>query len=219
MASAGSARMAAMRACATANTLAALSVVFAATFSACASGSPDATSPDTSGDGTSKTQEGSASTAAPGDTSAAAGAQNAAPKPPRKAPESVADCKNLLTEITNEPSGGVVMNNAQTAKDAGASDRFEPMIELMKEKRDGFRCCFDLWAKNNPGASGKVAFQFELAPDGALKSAKVKQDETDIKAPEVESCMVELAQSMTYPKSPSGKVTTYTHRFEFKARH
>jgi hypothetical protein len=212
--------MAAMRACATANTLAVLSVVFAATFSACASGSPDASSPGTT-DGTSKTQEGSGSAAAPGDTSAATQAQTGAPaeqQKPKKTPETVADCKELLTEITNEPKGGVVMNNAQPATDAGASDRFQPMVELMKEKRDGFRCCFDLWAKNNPGASGKVAFQFELAPDGTLKSAKVKPDETDIKAPEVESCMVELAQSMTYPKSPSGKLTTYTHRFEFKAR-
>ncbi len=219
MASAGSARMAAMRACATANTIAALCVVFAATFSACASGSPDASSPGTSSDGTSKTQEGTGSAAAPGDNSAANQASTAAaPKPPRKDPESVADCKNLLTEITNEPSGGVVMNNAQPAEKAGGSDRLQPMVELMKEKRDGFRCCFDLWAKNNPGASGKVAFTFELSPDGTLKSAQAKQDETDIKAPEVESCMVELAKSLTYPKSPSGKDTKYTHRFEFKAR-
>jgi hypothetical protein len=209
--------MAAMRACATANTLAALSVVFAATFSACASGSPDATSPGTTGDEASKTQQGTGSAATPGDTGASSQTP-AAQKAPKKEPQSTADCKELLTEITNEPSGGVVMNNAQTAGDAGASDRFQPMVELMKEKRDGFRCCFDLWAKTNPGMSGKVAFTLELSPDGTLKSAKVKQDESDIKAPDVESCMVELAQSLSYPKSPSGKVTTYTHRFEFKAR-
>jgi len=210
-----------MRACATANTLAVLSVVFAATFSACASGSPDATSPGTSGDEASKTQQATGAAATPGETGAASQTQTGAPaaqKAPRKEPQTVADCKELLTEITNEPSGGVVMNNAQPANDAGSSDRFQPMVELMKEKRDGFRCCFDLWAKNNPGQSGKVAFTLELAPDGKLKSAQVKQDETDIKAPEVESCMVELAQSLTFPKSPSGKDTKYTHRFEFKAR-
>jgi hypothetical protein len=30
--------------------------------------------------------------------------------------------------------------------------------------------------------------------------------------------MVELAKGITWPASPSGKETTYTHRFEFKPR-
>jgi len=141
------------------------------------------------------------------------------PSGPKKQPETVADCKQMLSDITNEPpDGGVVMNNAMTSADAGTSDRLAPMVELMKQKRDGFRCCFDIWAKKNPGASGRVMLVINLGPDGKLKKAFVKQDESGIHAPEVESCMVDLAKTLTYPKSPSGKDTEYSHPFDFKAK-
>ncbi|MDI3283182.1 AgmX/PglI C-terminal domain-containing protein [Polyangium sp. 15x6] len=212
-----------MRACATASFFATLSLTFAALFSACASGSPpEASSPEASPD---KAASGETATpkeeAKPGQGAATAD-QAAAPTPPpvqRKAPEKASDCKDMLAEITNEPpASGVVMNNAQTAGDAGASDRFQPMSDLIKSKRDAFRCCFDLWAKNNPGQKGKVAFTFELAPDGRLKEAKIKREDSDITAPEIESCMQDVAKGLTYPKSPSGKDTIFTYPFEFKAR-
>ena len=87
------------------------------------------------------------------------------------APRTAADCKNLMSEITNDPpQGGVVMNNAQTAKDAGASDRVELITELIRSKRDGFRCCFDVWAKDHPGTSGAVKMVLKLKADGAVTS-------------------------------------------------
>lgn len=214
-----------MRACATASFFATLSLTFAALFSACASGSPpEASSPEASPD-----KAASSETAAPkeeakpgqGAAPADQGAVAAATPPPapRKAPEKASDCKDMLAEITNEPpASGVVMNNAQTASDAGASDRFQSMSDLVKEKRDAFRCCFDLWAKNNPGQKGKVTFVFELAPDGRLKQSQIKRDASDITAPEIESCMQEVASGLVYPKSPSGKDTIFTYPFEFKAR-
>ncbi|MDC3953524.1 AgmX/PglI C-terminal domain-containing protein [Polyangium jinanense] len=214
-----------MRACATASFFATLSLTFAALFSACASGSPpEASSPEASPD-----KAASGETAAPKEEAKpgqgaspadqGAGAAAAPPPAPRKAPEKASDCKDMLAEITNEPpASGVVMNNAQTAGDAGASDRFQPMSDLIKSKRDAFRCCFDLWAKNNPGQKGKVAFTFELAPDGRLKEAKIKREDSDITAPEIESCMQDVAKGLTYPKSPSGKDTIFTYPFEFKAR-
>ena len=203
-----------MRACATVNAVCLGLALVVGGFAACSSSPPAETPP--------------AGTGAPADTSTA-------PAPPPDQPpagegasggtskaknaQTVADCKELLSQITNDPpDGGVVMNNATTAGDAGASDRFAPMQELMRQKRDGFRCCFDIWAKKNPGATGRVTFVFDLTPEGKLKKAFAKADETTIKAPEVESCMVELAGTLTYPKSPSAKDTTYTHRFEFKAR-
>ena len=108
------------------------------------------------------------------------------------------------------------MNNA--SPDAG-STRLQPMMELIGQKRDGFRCCFDIWAKDHPGVNGRVTFNFELKPDGTLIKAESDKTESTITAPEVESCMVDLAKSLTYPKSPTGKQTTYRHRFDFKARH
>jgi hypothetical protein len=125
----------------------------------------------------------------------------------------------MLSEITNEPpDGGVVMNNAMTAGDAGSSDRMQPMIDLIRAKRDAFRCCFDIWARKNPGAQGRVKMKLELDPTGALKKAYVDQQGSELHAADVESCLVDLAKSLTYPKSPSGKDTTFTYPFDFKAR-
>ncbi|WP_170319461.1 AgmX/PglI C-terminal domain-containing protein [Polyangium spumosum] len=212
-----------MRACATASFFATLSLTFAALFSACASGSPpEASAPEASTDkpasGAEAAPKDEKAAAPTGDQGAVAAAQ-APPSAPRKAPEKASDCKDMLAELTNEPpASGVVMNNAQTAGDAGASDRFQPMSDLVKSKRDAFRCCFDLWAKDNPGQKVKISFTFELAPDGRLKEAKVKPEKSDATAPEIESCMQDVAKGLTYPPSPSGKDTIFTYPFEFKAR-
>lgn len=146
------------------------------------------------------------STDMPPPSGAATGAVTAstAPEPP---PQSV---------ITNEPPpGGTVTNNASPAP--AGSDRMQPLMELVKANRDGFRKCFDLWGKKNPGQAGKIAFQFFLKPDGTLEKAAMKRDEGDVFAPEVENCMIAFAKTLSYPKSSVGKDTIYTHRFEFKA--
>jgi hypothetical protein len=135
----------------------------------------------------------------------------------KPAPRSTADCKVVLSEITNEPpDGAVALNNAQTAKDAGATDRLEPLTELFKSKREGFRCCFDVWAKDHPGAQGTVKVVLKLKADGSVIS--VDFDDTPNRVPDVEPCMAELAKGLTYPRSPSGKETKFRYPFDFKAR-
>lgn len=205
-----------MRPCATVNAVAIGLAFVGLTFVACSGGSPPAQPPAAATVPTES--QGPVSTAPAVDMPTAAESKEL-PKPRAKPPSSVADCKEMLSEITNEaPDGGVVMNNAMTAADAGASDRLQPMIDLMKAKRDAFRCCFDLWGQKNRGAEGSITFVINLKPDGALKEAHVDQERSKIRAPEVDSCMVDLAKTLTYPKSPSGKETSYTHRFDFKAR-
>ena len=143
-----------------------------------------------------------APTAAPGQS--AAPTASAATEPPK-------------SDITNEPpSGGKVMANGAPVTDK--SDRMDAMFELVKANKDGFRKCFDLWGKKNPGKAGKIAFEFHLKPDGALEKAQMKRDETDVLAAEVENCMIEFAKTLAYPKSGKGMSTVYTHRFEFKAK-
>ena len=142
----------------------------------------------------------------PPSASAGSTATPAAPAQPDTPPGST---------ITNEPpAGGRVVANAGST---GGSDRMQAMMDLIKDKRDGFRKCFDLWGKKNPGQSGKIAFQFFLKPDGTLEKAAFKADEGDIHAAEVETCMITFAKTLTYPASSVGKDTIYTHRFEFKA--
>jgi hypothetical protein len=153
--------------------------------------------------------EGIATAAAPAATSAPAGS----------APRTAADCRELATEITNEPpDGGLVMNNAMTSGDAGASDRLAPLMSLMRSKRDAFRCCFDLWGKDNPGKSGKIALSLALEPNGTLTTAEVDAKQSDVSAEVVTSCVVAAAKAITYPPSPSGKATRYVHLFEFRVK-
>jgi hypothetical protein len=196
-----------MRACTAANTLFGIAALTVAAFAACTGGSPPPQQPP--GD---STQAGAPASSTdmpvPGEQPAASSA---------KAPQSVADCKAKLSEITNEPPSGVVTNNAMTSADAGASDRMEPLIDLVKSKRDAFRCCFDLWAKKNPGAHGRVQMIFQLKPDGTLIKAEVDDASSGIHSPEVSTCMADLARSISYPKSPSGKETKFTYPFDFKA--
>lgn len=175
----------------------------AAALAACTASSPQPQPPpsDVSGD----TQGSTENSGAPAATGAAPAASSAAA--PQEPPKS---------EITNEPPpGGTVTSNASPA--AAGSDRMQAMMDLIKANRDGFRKCFDVWGKKNPGQAGKIAFQFFLKPDGALEKAQMKRDEGDVHAAEVENCMIDFAKTLTYPKSGIGKDTIYTHRFEFKA--
>jgi hypothetical protein len=131
---------------------------------------------------------------------------------------STADCQRVLSDITNEPpQGAVALNNAMTSKDAGATDRLELLTDLVRSKRDGFRCCYDLWAKDHPGAQGSVKMVVKLKADGSVIS--VDFQDTPNRVPDIEGCVAELAKGLTYPKSPSGKETTFRYPFDFKARH
>lgn len=130
-------------------------------------------------------------------------APTATPTPPR-------------SDITNEPpDGGVVLNNAMTSGDAGSSDRLQPIIDVIKANRDGFRRCFDQRADKGPGKEGRVTMIVELAPDGSVKNVEAR---SAFNAPDVETCMVSYAKSLSYPRSPSGKLTKFTYPFDFKAR-
>jgi hypothetical protein len=123
-------------------------------------------------------------------------------------------------ELVNEPpDGGVVMNNAQPSKDAGSSDRLEGIKDAVVKSRDRFRACFDNWAKTNAaGREVNVLLVIKLDPKGGFVSAAFDPTKSDLSDKTAETCMVDIAKSLTYPESPSGKETTYRHPFVFKAR-
>jgi hypothetical protein len=193
-----------MRACATANAVFLGLCVAALGFAACSTGS--ATSPPPAApDGP-----------APTSTTVALAVEPPKAKP---APKTPADCKELVSDIVNDPPpGGVPLNNAMTARDAGATDRLEPLTELIRSKRDGFRCCFDLWARKTPGAGGAMRMKLKLKPDGSVLDVSFVDTPSRVDAPEVEACMGDLARGLAYPRSPSGKETTFTYPFDFKPR-
>ena len=128
-------------------------------------------------------------------------------------------------ELTREPpDGGTVMNNAQPSKDAGSSDRLQPITDVFVANRDKFRACFDAWSKKNPPPAGapakeyKVIFSVKLKATGELESAGFKADESEVTDATAESCMVAVAKGLTFPASPSKRETTYHHPFFFKQK-
>ncbi len=130
-----------------------------------------------------------------------------------------AECKDLVVDITNDPpDGGVAMSNAMTAGDAGSSDRLTPVMDVMTKNRDKFRCCFNLWGKNNLGKEARVTLAIKLKSSGELETFGFKPDETDLTDPGVERCMQNVAASLSFPASPSGKETRYNQRYVFRAK-
>jgi tetratricopeptide (TPR) repeat protein len=95
------------------------------------------------------------------------------------------------------------------------SDRLQAVAEVVKQNRAGFRDCFDKWAKTHKGVDGKVSLTFYLDPDGNVDQPNA--DEKGFQAREVGTCIEELARTLHYPKSPSGKFTRFTYPFDFKA--
>lgn len=219
--------MRAMRPCATASAVFTGVLVAATLFAACSSGTAPPSPPESAPLGASPppASQPSAATDQVASDPGAAAPGAAAPPPANKpagrgeAPETVEDCKTIAAEITNDPpDGGVVMNNAMTSADAGSSDRLQPLVDAIKARRDGFRCCFDLYARKHPGAQGRITWQLKLKPDGTLDEATIVRDKSDVTAPQIESCMAELAGSITWARSPSGKETVLTYPFDFKRR-
>jgi hypothetical protein len=209
-----------MRACTTANAVFAGVVLAALTFAACGGSSTSSQTPG-SGDPSTEGSPASGASDSSGQAAQSSGGETPAAPAEKKEPQTTADCKELKTEITNEPpSTAVPMNNATAPKEgAEKSSRLQPLADLMKANRDKFRCCFDLWARTKPGAAGRVSIQLKLDPEGKLTSSEIAQADTTVAAPEVHACVLEVAKSITYPKSPNGKETTYKHPFDFKARH
>ena len=203
-----------MRACATANAVLLGLAVSALGFVACSSGqtpTPPASQP----------AEATVTTVAP--LYGPAPTAETVVSRIKAAPQSTADCKVVLSDLTNNlPDAGVVMNNAMTAGDAGRSDRFQSVAELIKSRNDAYRCCFDIWARQHPESAGTeipIKVVWNLKPDGALESAEIDKAASKLDEPEVSSCMIDISKSLTYPASPSGKVTKFTYLFQFKVRH
>jgi hypothetical protein len=197
-----------MRACATANAIVVGFLTAAFSFAACSTGpTPSPAAPD------SPAPVATTTVAPIGPPVVPEGAT------PKRTPMTPEDCKELVSDITNDPpAGGVPLNNAMVAKDAGSTDRLEPLTELVRGKRDGFRCCFDLWARQHAGAQGAMKMVLKLKSDGTLTSVTFADTANRVQAPEVEACMGELAKTLSFPRSPSGKETTFTYPFDFKAR-
>jgi hypothetical protein len=117
-------------------------------------------------------------------------------------------CQSPTSRIVNSPpAGGVVFNNAMHRKDAGNLDRLQGVVDAVGAHANSFRCCFDVWAAQNPGVVGKLLLEIELAADGALSAARVNAERSTVAEAVTVACVLEVARSAAYPASPAGRAT------------
>lgn len=130
------------------------------------------------------------------------------------ADSSTGDADNTTESSSAQPTGEPSVDDGDGTK--RTSTRRDAIIQLFKDKRDGFRACYDAWSKEHPKISGSVALSIVLAPSGDLSKVEAKAIGFD--APTVVECIVAYAKSLDYPESPNGMQTEYEHQFDFKYR-
>jgi hypothetical protein len=127
------------------------------------------------------------------------------------APASVAECKAKLATSSAADTDATVTPGPESGK----SERFAGIVETMKQKRGAFRCCFELWAKDNPRRDARVTLKLTLDANGSATEAEVVRAESD-DAPVMEACVIELARAVAFPRSNSAKLTTFEYELGFK---
>jgi hypothetical protein len=143
---------------------------------------------------------------APAPTPAATPAPSPTPAPaPTNAPKTAAECKAAALKVL-PPAG----NQADTQLQ---------MRAFFDTYHEAFRCCFDaLWAAQNKGASGTVVLLTSIDASGAFSAAEIEAASTSVQSAEVQTCMIDIAKALTYPKPLSGKDIQYKRVFNFSPR-
>lgn len=154
-------------------------------------------------------------TAQPAAATPSATAAAAPAAAPKINPKTVDDCKAIAASSTeDDPAAGA-------PQATGTSDRSAAITAIMKQKRPGFRCCFDIWADKIPEAKlyTKVALALEIGPKGDLKKAAATPEEAgSLVSSDVAGCLGDVAGSLAYPPATNGKETKYTWHFDFKPK-
>ncbi len=84
--------------------------------------------------------------------------------------------------------------------------------EVVQRHRSEIRACYDAALQRNPGLRGKVVVAFNIAPNGIVQSASVKESTLGDSA--LGNCIVARVKSWTFPK-PEAPVVTEVSAYPF----
>ncbi len=84
--------------------------------------------------------------------------------------------------------------------------------EVVQRHRSEIRACYDAALQRNPGLRGKVVVAFNIAPNGIVQSANVK--ESTIGDSALGSCIIARVKSWIFPK-PEAPVVTEVSAYPF----
>lgn len=74
--------------------------------------------------------------------------------------------------------------------------------------------CYDTALISNSRAQGKISFQWNISPDGAVTSARLLQSQA--KYPSLEECVRDAIRGTQFAAARNGKATTVVYQFMFK---
>jgi TonB family protein len=143
-------------------------------------------------------------TAPPAETAAAPGTETATP--PGSAPGDVA----------LPPGSAKPWNNAQSDGNAPTGDRsLDDYRKIIQDNRDKFRRCYEVSLKAHPGIKGNVTLKFILTPKGEVKEAFIDKSASEITEADLETCMVAVLKTLSFPPSKRGMESTVRYPFNF----
>jgi hypothetical protein len=105
-----------------------------------------------------------------------------------------------------------IVNNATTLEDAEDDDtpfeatrqiieRTRGLLDAIRAAAPRLRCCIDPWSKSNPGETLRALLHLEIDKTGQLTAATIDDGRSSDVAPEVRSCLLAVAKSLSYPPS------------------
>ena len=92
----------------------------------------------------------------------------------------------------------------------------EVIQKIVLDNRKSVRECYDKARKELPDLRGKMTIKFTLDPEGKVKAAELAMAESEIKAPAVVNCAIDVIKKIKFPPSSRGMDTTVNYPFDFK---
>lgn len=105
-----------------------------------------------------------------------------------------------------------------TGGEAKAADTrtMEVIAQVVKDNRQPVRDCVDKAKKELPDLKGDMVIHFVIDPDGKVKKAELNQERSNLKAPSVVECAINVIKGIKFPPSSRGMDTTVNYPYNFK---
>jgi hypothetical protein len=99
----------------------------------------------------------------------------------------------------------------------GADTRnMEVIAQIVKDNRKPVRDCVDKAKKDLPDLKGDMVIHFVIDPEGKVKKAELNQERSNLKAPPVVDCAINVIKGIKFPASSRGMDSTVNYPFNFK---
>jgi TonB family protein len=89
---------------------------------------------------------------------------------------------------------------------------------LVKQHRQPVLECYEEAAKKQPGLQGTMVIHFVVDPEGNVSSARLAEERSQVKVPELVDCAIKVIKSIKFPPSAKGMVSEVNYPYNFKPK-